>query len=133
MAPILRFADLEGYVLDSPDGRGLDAFVQIGVARADQPHYLKVMGRPEVDPSDLVEVALGAIAGQVGRAGETRLDRGVLAPVRTYEAPVNRRLEDAGFTEIAVVTLLLRETLVRVAEPALVPAAVRPWEVTRGS
>jgi len=133
MAPILRFADLEGYVLESADDRQLDAFVQIGVARADQPHYLRLMGRPEVDPSDLVRHALGAIAGQVGRGGETRLDRGVIAPVRTYESPANRRLEEAGFSEIAVVTLLLRETLVRVAEPALVPAAVRPWEVTRGS
>jgi hypothetical protein len=57
----------------------------------------------------------------------------VLAPVRTYESPADRRLEEAGFAEIATVTLLLKETLVRVAEPSLVPAAVRPWEVTRGS
>ncbi|NJD29286.1 MAG: hypothetical protein FIA92_13445 [Chloroflexi bacterium] len=132
MAPILRFADLEGYVVESPDGRQLDAFVQIGVARADQPHYLRVMGRPEADPSDLITFALGAIAGQVGHGGETRVDRGVLGPVRTYESPADRRLEEAGFAEIALLTLLLRETLVRVADPALVPAAVRPWEVTRG-
>jgi hypothetical protein len=57
----------------------------------------------------------------------------VLAPVRTYEAPADRRLEEAGFAEIATVTLLLKETLVRVAEPGLVPAAVRHLEVTRGS
>ena len=36
-----------------------------------------------------------------------------------------RRLEDAGFGTIATVTLLMKETLVRVAEPALVPAGVR--------
>ncbi len=133
LAPILRFADLEGYVLESADGGQLDAFAQIGVARADQPHYLRLMGRPDVDPSDLIQYALGAIAEQLGAGGETRLDRGVIAPVRTYESPANRRLEDAGFDEIAIVTLLLRETLVRVAEPALVPAAVRRLEVTRGS
>jgi hypothetical protein len=53
--------------------------------------------------------------------------------VRTYESPADRRLEEAGFAEIATVTLLLKETLVRVAEPSLVPAAVRHLEVTRGS
>jgi hypothetical protein len=31
-------------------------------------------------------------------------------------------MEDEGFTTIATVTLLMKETLVRVAEPALVPA-----------
>jgi hypothetical protein len=45
--------------------------------------------------------------------------------VRTYEAPLDRRLEDAAFDSIATVTLLMKETLVRVAEPALVPAGVR--------
>jgi hypothetical protein len=42
--------------------------------------------------------------------------------VRTYEAPIDGRLEDAGFERIATVTLLMKETLVRVAEPAMVPA-----------
>jgi hypothetical protein len=45
--------------------------------------------------------------------------------VRTYEAPLDRRLEDAGFADISTLTLLMKETLVRVAEPALVPAGVR--------
>jgi hypothetical protein len=45
--------------------------------------------------------------------------------VRTYESPVDSRLEEAGFNTIATVTLLMKETLVRVAEPALVPAGVR--------
>jgi hypothetical protein len=49
----------------------------------------------------------------------------VIAPVRTYEAPIDRRLEEAGFDSIASVNLLMKETLVRVAEPALVPAGVR--------
>lgn len=133
MAPILRFADLEGYVQDSPDGARVDAFVQIGVAREDQPHYLRLMARPEADVDPIVEFSLGTIAAQMGRGSEAAPNRGVIAPVRTYEAPLDRRLEEAGFAGVATVTLLLRETLVRVAEPALVPAAVRPWEVTRGS
>ena len=38
-----------------PDGTQLDGFVQVGVAKEDQPHYLKVMARPEADspPSSL--------------------------------------------------------------------------------
>jgi hypothetical protein len=46
----------------------------------------------------------------------------VISPVRTYESPLEHRMEDEGFTTIATVTLLMKETLVRVAEPALVPA-----------
>jgi hypothetical protein len=133
MAPILRFADLDGFVQESPTAARLDGLVQVGVAREDQPHYLRVLARPEVDPSDLISFGLGAITAGAGRAGERRPNHGVIAPVRTYESPIDRRLEDAGFGEIATVTLLLKETLARVADPALVPAAVRPWEVTRGS
>jgi hypothetical protein len=133
LAPILRFADIDAYVQEGADGMRLDGFIQIGVAREDQPHYLRLMGRPDVDLGGLVSFGLGAIAGQSGKNGTGRPNHGVLAPVRTYEAPADRRLEEAGFAEIAIVTLLLKETLVRVAEPGLVPAAVRPWEVTRGS
>ena len=132
LAPILRFADLDGFVQESPDGLRLDGFVQTGVAHEDQPHYLRLLGRPEVDLAPLVQFGLGAIGGQTERSG-SQPNHGVLAPVRTYEAPADRRLEEAGFAEIATVTLLLKETLVRVAEPGLVPAAVRHLEVTRGS
>ena len=126
-------AFLYAYVLEGADGVKLDGFIQIGVAREDQPHYLRLMGRPDIDLGDLIGFGLGAIAAQTGRNGMGRPNHGVLAPVRTYESPADRRLEEAGFAEIAIVTLLLKETLVRVAEPGLVPAAVRPWEVTRGS
>ncbi len=51
-----------------------------------------------------------------------RHDHGVISPVRTYEAPIDRRLEEAGFILESTVTLLMKETVVRVAEPALVPA-----------
>jgi hypothetical protein len=132
LAPILRFADIEAFVQDAADGQQLDAFIQVGVAHEDQPHYLRVMGRPEADLTDMIAFGLGSIRGRLGRNG-AQPDHGVLAPMRTYEAPADRRLEEAGFAEIAMVTLLLKETLARVADPGLVPAAVRPLEVTRGS
>jgi hypothetical protein len=129
LAPILRFADVEVFVQDAPgggkDGTALDALVQIGVAKEDQPHYLKVVARPECDATALIEYGLGIIEARTAKGGDHRHDHGVIAPVRTYEAPVDRRLEDAGFERISSVTLLMKETLVRVAEPALVPAGVR--------
>ncbi len=127
LAPILRFADVEAFVCEAPgggpDGTQLNAFVQVGVAKEDQPHYLKVMTRPGCDATSLVRFALGIIAERSGRGHAGA--RGVLAPVRTYESPVDRQLEAFGFDRIATVTLLMKETLVRVAEPRLVPAGVR--------
>lgn len=125
LTPILRFADVEGFVQVAPDGgrdgTALDGYLQIGVAKEDQPHYLKVVARPDVDASELIEFGLGVIASQA-KGPDRRLERGVIAPVRTYESPLDRRMEDVGFDSIANVTLLMKETLVRVAEPALVPA-----------
>jgi hypothetical protein len=129
LAPILRFADVEAFVQAAPgggkDGTLLDGFVQIGVAKEDQPHYLKVVVRPDADAEALIGYGLGIIAARTAKGGDHRQDHGVISPVRTYEAPLDRRLEDAGFDSIASVTLLMKETLVRVAEPALVPAGVR--------
>jgi hypothetical protein len=129
LAPILRFADVEGFVQEAPgggkDGTQIEAFAQIGVAKEDQPHYLKVVARPDSDVADLVDFALGSIAARIERGSGHRSDQGVIVPVRTYESPIDRRLEEAGFATIATVTLLMKETLVRVAEPALVPAGVR--------
>jgi hypothetical protein len=105
------------------DGTQLDAFAQVGVAKEDQPHYLKVMARPEASAEAIIRYALGVIAARAD--GSTPHRQGVLAPVRTYEAPIDRRLEEEGFASIATVTLLMKETLVRVAEPRLVPAGVR--------
>jgi hypothetical protein len=128
LAPILRFADVFAFVLGVPgasaaDGTPVDAFAQVGVSKEDQPHYLKVMARPGTDIAPLIRFALGVISS---RADASTLHRhGVLAPVRTYESPVDRRLEEEGFDSIATVTLLMKETLVRVAEPGLVPAGVR--------
>jgi hypothetical protein len=129
LAPILRFADVDAWAQDAPgggtDGTQLEGFVQVGVAKEDQPHYLKVIVCPGVDASPLVRYGLGVIAARTQRGSDHRHDHGVIAPVRTYESPVDRRLEDSGFEGIATVTLLMKETLVRVAEPALVPAGVR--------
>jgi hypothetical protein len=125
LAPILRFADVDAYVQETEgggrDGTGLDGFVQVGVAKEDQPHYLKVLARPDAQVDELVRFGLGVIASQANDQGR----HGVIAPVRTYESPIDHRLEEAGFGPIATVTLLMKETLVRVAEPALVPAGVR--------
>jgi hypothetical protein len=127
LVPILRFADVHTFTLEASgggrDGTQLDAFVQVGVAKEDQPHYLKIIGRPDADVAPLIRFALGVIAE---RADKSTLGReGVIAPVRTYESPLDRRLEDEEFSPIAIVTLLMKETLVRVAEPRLVPAGVR--------
>jgi hypothetical protein len=124
LAPILRFADVEAYVREAPDGgtdgKQLDALLQIGVAKEDQPHYLKILARPDADTAPLVEYGLGVISARTRNGG--RNDHGVIAPVRTYEAPIDRRLEEAGFGVESTVTLLMKETVIRVAEPALVPA-----------
>jgi hypothetical protein len=129
LTPVLRFADVEAFVQQRGDAREpeLVAFIQVGVAKEDQPHYLRIICRPEDDPSELIGYGLGVIGERSGsRAGEhSRQERGIVTAVRTYEAPLDRRLEDAGFETIARVSLLLKETLVRVAEPALVPAASR--------
>ena len=131
LTPLLRLSDIEAYVQEASDGgrggHGLEAFLQVGIAQAAQPHYLRVLALPGVDVHPLVRFALGTIAarttvhrrdGLLGHRGE----HGIVAPVRTYEAPIDRQLEDEGFGEIATVTLLLKETLARIAEPALVPA-----------
>ena len=129
MPPILRFADVEAFVQEASDGGAdgtqLDGFVQVGVAKEDQPHYLKVLARPSVPADPLVRFGLGVIAARMGRENGHTHDHGVISPVRTYEHPIDRALEDSSFQSIATVTLLMKETLVRVAEPALVPAGVR--------
>ena len=130
LTPILRFADVEAFVQSSPPpaSEQLSAFVQIAVAKEDQPHYVRVISRPDHDPSALIGYGL-AVIGERSGTGPGRRDRdglrrdnGIVTAVRTYESPIDRRLEEFGFGHVADVTLLLRETLVRVAEPALVPA-----------
>ncbi len=125
LTPILRFADVETYLQDAAEGTAdptaATGFVQVGVAKEDQPHYLRILARPGADAASLVRFGLGVIAARTQRAGH-RFEPGVIAPVRTYELPLEHRLEEEGFSTIATVTLLMKETLVRVAEPAMLPA-----------
>jgi hypothetical protein len=129
MTPILRFADVEGFVQERSTGPA--AFVQVGVAKEEQPHYLRIVAPPDHDPTDLIEYGLAFIAERTQAGGWTdrtrthRPDRGVISVVRTYEAPLDRRLEDHGFTSIANVSLLMRELVERVRQPALVPVVSR--------
>ncbi len=133
LTPILRFADTEAFVqgCDAARAPDLAAFLQLGVSRTDQPHYLRVISRPEHDASALIRYGL-AVIGERSREASTRRSgdegprgRGVIAAVRTYESPLDRRLEEVGFRRVAQVSLLMKETLVRVAEPALLPATTR--------
>jgi hypothetical protein len=133
LTPILRFADIEGhlqYVGPAQDPHVL-AFVQVGVAKEDQPHYIRVICRPEHDPSALIRYGMGIIGERTGaRRGDRiqrfgRPERGIVSAVRTYESPLDSRLEEQGFEAVATVSLLMKETQVRVAEPALVPATSR--------
>jgi hypothetical protein len=135
LTPILRFADTEAFVQHCPptDGAGappeLAAFLQVGVSKTDQPHYLRVISRPEHDAAGLIRYGLAVIGARSGEAGRRPSDetprRGVIATVRTYESPLERRLEEQGFQRVAQVSLLMKETLVRVADPALLPATTR--------
>jgi len=123
LAPILRFADVEAYVqvAAADEGGDIQALLQVGVAREEQPHYLKIIAKPGMDVGPLADFGLGLIGARITRGGSCP-DSGVLAPVRTYESPIDRRLEEAGFASLATVSLLMKEAVVRVAEPALVPA-----------
>jgi len=131
LTPILRFADVEGFVQDSPTGGapGLLGFLQVGVAKEEQPHYIRVICRPEHDPNDLIEYGMSVIAdrrrlGLIDRAVRPQpTERGVISAVRTYEAPLDRRLEAHGFAATSTVSLLMKEVAVRVFEPAFVTAA----------
>lgn len=130
LTPLLRFADVDAFVQASPRGTELLAFCQIGVAKADQPDYLRVISRPEHDPTDLIAFGLSAINEQIrrrrlDRARLHRSDRGVASAVRSYESPLDRRLAENGFNSLAVVSLLMREVAQRVKEPALVPVGIR--------
>jgi hypothetical protein len=131
LTPVLRFADIEAFVQQRGPAQDPEmlAFIQLGVAKEDQPHYLRVIARPGHDAVPLIRFGMGIIAERT-RARRTELtlrtsraERGIVSAVRSYEPPLDRRLEEQGFATVASVSLLLKETAVRVAEPALVPAA----------
>jgi len=122
LTPILRFADVEAFVQEAP-GNGqpsLVGFCQVGVAKEDQPHYMRVICRPEHDASLLIEYGTGVIAER-----QKTTERGVISVVRTYESPLDRRFEEHGFTAMPSVSLLMKETAIRVFEPAMVAATTQ--------
>jgi hypothetical protein len=125
LTPILRFASVETFLREAPEGAqdptAVVGFVQVGLAGEGRPHYLRILVRPGADAGPLVRFGLGVISARTRRRGSHH-DRGVISPVRVYESPLERRLEEEGFSTIATVALLVKETLVRVAEPALLPA-----------
>jgi hypothetical protein len=123
LTPILRFADVESHVQEGKSG-GLAAMLQLGVAKEQQPHYMRVLTLPEHDPSALIRFGLTIIGKRsgAGRSATAEHQHGVISCVRTYESPVDHRLEDHGMEAIATVSLLVKEALVRVEEPAMVPA-----------
>ncbi len=95
LAPILRFADVEAFVQEAPgggrDGTQLDALVQVGVAKEDQPHYLKLMARPDVDVRSPDPVLAGRDRG-AGRAVQLAAPgrAGARAHVRVAARPAAR-------------------------------------------
>ena len=125
LTPLLRFADVESLVQESADGQGLSAMLQVGVAKEQQPHYMRVLSLPDHDATPLIRYGLGLIGERSGadqRSADPAHQHGVMACVRTYESPIDRRLEEQDMEAIATVSLLVKEALVRVAEPSLVPA-----------
>ena len=125
LTPLLRFADVESLVQESTDGQGLSALLQLGVAKEQQPHYLRLLSLPDHDVTPLIRYGLGLIGERSGasqRSSDPSHQHGVMACVRTYESPIDHRLEEQGMEAIATVSLLVKEALVRVAEPSLVPA-----------
>lgn len=133
LTPILRFADIDAFVQEAGDpGRtSVAGFCQIATSKDDQPHYMRVLARPGHDASDLIAFGLSAINERTHSRWtdrgprSPRPDRGVVSAVRTYEAPLERRFEDAGFASVATVSLLMKESAERVREPALVPVTLR--------
>jgi hypothetical protein len=124
LTPILRFADVEAYVQEGDGASGLAAMLQLGVAKEQQPHYMRVLALPGHDPSPLIRYGLALIGrySGTGRSPEGGHLHGVMSCVRTYESPIEHRFEEQGMEAISTVSLLIKEALVRVAEPTLVPA-----------
>ena len=105
LTPILRFADVEVMVQEAAPGPGgrqeLAALVQVGVAKEDQPHYLRVLCRPEHDPTDLIAYGLAVIGDRSGEASRRRghgsrvprgPDRGPDLRIPARPAPRGRRV-----------------------------------------
>ncbi|MGZ6299713.1 MAG: hypothetical protein ACXWMN_04380 [Candidatus Limnocylindria bacterium] len=110
--PLLHFSDVLGWLL--PDGQRVAGFAQHGACRAG-PHYLRFLVRDGADGAAFLAAVLKA-------AGDEALAAGILAPVRTYESTGRQAAEAAGFEPVGQVSMLVREVLASVRQPAMVPA-----------
>lgn len=110
--PILHFSDVDAWWL--PDADRVAGFAQHGTCRAG-PHYLRFLVRDGADGAAFV-------ASVLGRVGGDALNAGILAPVRTYESAGRQAAEASGFEAVGQVSMLVREVLASVRQPAMVPA-----------
>lgn len=110
--PLLHFSEVSGWLL--ADGERVAGFAQHGACR-EGPHYLRFLVREGADGSAFLAAVLKA-------AGAEALSAGILAPVRTYESAGRRAAEAAGFEPVGQVSMLVREVLASVRQPAMVPA-----------
>jgi hypothetical protein len=110
--PILHFTAVNAWLL--PEGQRVAGFAQHGACRAG-PHYLRFLVRDGADGAAFLAAALRA-------AGDEAAAAGILAPVRTYESAGRQAAEAAGFEAVGQVSVLVREVLASVRQPAMVPA-----------
>jgi hypothetical protein len=110
--PILHFSDVDAWWL--PDADRVAGFAQHGACRAG-PHYLRFLVRDGADGAAFLASVLASIGGEA-------LAAGILAPVRTYESTGRQAAEATGFEAVGQVSMLVREVLASVRQPAMVPA-----------
>jgi hypothetical protein len=110
--PLLHFSSVNGWL--QPDGERIAGFAQHGACR-EGPHYLRFLVREGADGSAFLAAVLHAIGNDARSAG-------ILAPVRTYESTGRQAADAAGFEPVGQVSMLVREVLASVRQPAMVPA-----------
>ena len=110
--PLLHFSTVNAWLL--ADGERVAGFAQHGACR-EGPHYLRFLVRDGADGAAFLASVLQAV-------GSDALSAGILAPVRTYESTGRQAAEAAGFEAVGQVSLLVREVLASVRQPAMVPA-----------
>ncbi len=110
--PLLHFSDVHAWLL--PDGQRVAGFAQHGACRIG-PHYLRFLVRDGADGVGFLRTVLAQVGGEA-------LAAGILAPVRTYESTGRQAAADIGFEPVGQVSMLVREVLATVRQPALVPA-----------
>jgi hypothetical protein len=110
--PLLHFSTVNAWLL--PDGQRVAGFAQHGACK-DGPHYLRFLVRDGAEGGAFLAAVLKAV-------GSDALSAGILAPVRTYESTGREAAEAAGFEAVGQVSMLVREVLESVRQPAMVPA-----------